>query len=86
MGFLAVSAIRTLAAVISLNGEAVLLLTFAIQRLLGPNQTFSSGPVQHHCLKLCRTRTTRSIVNPKSTDLPLKEREEVITSLKLQKE
>lgn len=53
MGFLAVAAVRTFTTVIRLNGETVLLLAFTVQRLLGPDQTFSSGAVQHHGLKLC---------------------------------
>lgn len=67
---LAVGPVRTFTAVIRLDGEAVLLLAFTVQRLLGANQTFSSGAIQHHCLKLCRTRTTWSVMNPKPTDLP----------------
>lgn len=34
MGFLAVGAVRTFTAVIRLDGEAVLLLAFTVQRLL----------------------------------------------------
>ncbi len=42
---LAVAPVRTFSAVICLDGEAVLLLAFTVQRLLGPNQTFSSGAI-----------------------------------------
>lgn len=42
---LVVGPIRTFTAVIRLDGEAVLLLAFTVQRLLGPNQTFSSGAI-----------------------------------------
>lgn len=45
MGFLAVDSIRSLSAVIGLDGEAVLPLAFTVQRLLGPNQTLTGGAV-----------------------------------------
>lgn len=52
MGFLAVNSIRSLSAVVGLDGEAVFTLALTVQGLLGPNQTFTSGTVQNDSLKL----------------------------------
>lgn len=54
MGFLAVDSIRSLSAVVGLDGEAVLSLALAVQRLLGPDQALASGAVQDHRFKLDR--------------------------------
>lgn len=54
MRFLAVDSIRSLSAVVGLDGEAVFPLALAIQRLLGPDQTLASGAVQNHRFKLNR--------------------------------
>lgn len=52
VGFLAVDSIRSLSAVVGLDGEAVLPLALAIQWLLGPDQALSRGTVQNHRFKL----------------------------------
>lgn len=68
MGFLAVDAVGPLPAVVGLDGEAVLPLALAVQRLLGANQTLPGGAVQHHRLKLDRARARGTIVDPEATD------------------
>lgn len=55
VGFLAVHAVRSLSAVIGLDGEAVLPLALTVQRLLRPDQTLAGGAVQNHGFKLDRT-------------------------------
>ena len=69
MGLLAVDAVGPLAAVVGLDGEAVLTLALAVQRLLGPDQTLPSGAIQHHCLELDRTGSRGAIVHFEATDL-----------------
>lgn len=57
VGFLAVHSVGSLSAVVGLDGEAVLPLALAVQRLLGANQTLPSGAVQNHGFKLDRAGT-----------------------------
>lgn len=52
MGLLAVGSVGSLSAVVGLDGEAVLPLAFAVQRLLRADQTLAGGAVQNHRLKL----------------------------------
>lgn len=52
MGLLAVDSVRSLSAVVGLDGEAVLPLALTVQRLLGPDQTLASGAVQDHRFEL----------------------------------
>lgn len=68
MGFLAVHSIRSLPAVVGLDGEAVLPLTLTVQRLLGTDQALASGPVQDHGFELDRTGTWGAVMNPEATD------------------
>lgn len=51
MGFLHVGAIRTLSAVVGLDGESVLLLQLAIQLLFGADDPLAGGLVQNHSLE-----------------------------------
>lgn len=52
VGLFAVDSVWSLSAVVGLDGEAVLSLALTIQRLLGPDQTLTSGAVQNHRFKL----------------------------------
>jgi len=70
VGLLAVGSVWPLAAVVGLDGEAVLPLALAVQGLLGAHQALAGGAVQHHRLKLHRARTRRPVVHPEATDLP----------------
>lgn len=72
MGFLAVDSIGPLSAVVGLDGEAVLALVLAVQRLLGPDQALAGGAVQNHSFKLDRARTRGAVMNPEATDFPWK--------------
>lgn len=54
VGFLAVHSVRSLSAVVGLDGEAVLPLALTVQRLLGADQTLAGGAVQNHGFKLDR--------------------------------
>lgn len=49
--FLHVGAIRTLPAVVCLDGEGVLFLQLTVQLVLGPDDALASGLVQDHCLE-----------------------------------
>lgn len=69
VGFLAVGAIRTLSAIVGLDGEAMLPLALAVQRLFGANKALAGRAVQHHGLELSRTRTAWAVVHSESTDL-----------------
>lgn len=51
VGFLHVGAIRTLSAVVGLDGESVLLLQLAIQLLFGADDPLAGGLVQNHSLE-----------------------------------
>ena len=64
MGLLHVSSIRTLATVVGLDGEGVLLLQLAVQLVLGPNDPLARGLVQHH-----RLEGDILAVDPEATDL-----------------
>lgn len=55
MGLLAVDPVGPLPAVVGLDGEAVLPLALAVQRLFGADQTLAGGAVQNHGFKLDRT-------------------------------
>lgn len=51
VGFLHIGAIRTLSAVVGLDGESVLLLQLAIQLLFGADDALAGGLVQNHSLE-----------------------------------
>lgn len=51
VGFLHIGAIRTLSAVVGLDGESVLLLQLAIQLLFGADDPLAGGLVQNHSLE-----------------------------------
>lgn len=51
MGLLHVGSIGALATVVGLDGEGVLLLQFAVQLVLGTDDSLACGLVQHHCLE-----------------------------------
>ena len=76
MGLLAVGSVRALAAVVGLDGEAVLPLALTVQGLLRADQALPGGPVQHHRLKLDRAGARRPVVHPEPADLPWESEEE----------
>ena len=51
MGLLHVGTIGALSTVICLDGECMLFLQLAVQLVLSPDNPFTSGLVQDHCLK-----------------------------------
>lgn len=52
MRLLAVGSVGSLSAVVRLDGEAVLPLAFAVQRLFGADETLTGGAVQNDGFKL----------------------------------
>lgn len=77
VGLLAVDSVGPLAAVVGLDGEAVLALALAVQRLLGPDQALPGGAVQNHRLKLDRAGARGAVMNPEATDFALRKKRRV---------
>lgn len=68
MGLLAVGSVGPLSAVVRLDGEAVLPLAFAVQRLFRADQTLAGGAVQNHGFKLDATGARGTVVNAEAAD------------------
>lgn len=68
MGLLAVHSVGSLSAVVRLDGEAVLPLAFAVQRLFRADQTLASGAVQNNGFKLDGTGTRGAVMDAEAAD------------------
>lgn len=80
MGLLAVHSVGSLSAVVRLDGEAVLPLAFAVQWLLGADETLASGAVQNDGFKLDGTGTRGAVVDAEAADFTCESSKETSVS------